>query len=70
MLESLFNKAAALRTVTLLIETPTQAFPMKFVKFLRTPIVKNICEWLLLIFRNLSQNTKFKVQNERVRIRR
>ena len=31
-------------------ETPTQVFPVKFTKFLRTRILKNICEPLLLQF--------------------
>ena len=29
-------------------EAPTQAFPVKFAKYLRTPVLKNICKRLLL----------------------
>ena len=29
-------------------ETPIQVFPVNTTKFLRTPMLKNICEWLLL----------------------
>ena len=28
-------------------ETPTQVFSLKFAKFLRTPILKDICEQIL-----------------------
>ena len=38
--KSLFTKVAE--------ETPTQVFPVNIAKFLRTPILKNICEPLLL----------------------
>ena len=38
MLESLFNKVAGLRRVQ------HQCFPVNIVKFLRKPILKNICE--------------------------
>ena len=31
------------------VETPPRYFPVKFVTFLRTPILKNICERLLLV---------------------
>ena len=30
-------------------ETPTQVSPVNIAKFLRMPILKNICEWLKLI---------------------
>ena len=36
--------------VTLLKETPTQVFSVNVAKFLRTAILKNICERLFLIF--------------------
>ena len=35
---------------TLLKETPTKIFPDKFVKFLRTPILKNVCKQLLQLY--------------------
>ena len=32
-------------------KTPVlECFPVSIAKFLRTPILKNICEWLLLFF--------------------
>ena len=37
----------AFRFATLLKDTPTQVFPVNIVKFLRAPILKNICERLL-----------------------
>ena len=44
-----FNKAAGLRPTTLLKKRlQHRYFPMKVAKFLRTPILKNICQWLLL----------------------
>ena len=50
MLESLLIALQVFRRATLLKDTPTLMFPMKFAKFLRTPILKNICERLLLFF--------------------
>ena len=49
VLDSLFNEVAGL-TVSNFIKKRLQArwCPVKFVKFLRTPILKNICERLLL----------------------
>ena len=35
-------------------------FPMNIAKFLRTPILKNICEWLLLNSVNLKKGLKEK----------
>ena len=43
MLESLFSKE----------RLRYRCFPVKFVKFLRAPVLKNICEGLLL---NINQN--------------
>ena len=49
MFVSLFNKAAALHTCNFTIKrVQHRHFPVKFVKFVRTPILKNICERLLL----------------------
>ena len=49
MLESLFNKVAGLQTCNFIKERlQRRCFPVKFVKFLRTPILKNIWERLLL----------------------
>ena len=46
----LFIKAAATNLLGFRKkETPThRCFPVKFAKFLRTLILKNICKWLLL----------------------
>ena len=57
--ELLFHKVVGLRPVTLLKrDSITGVFPVKFAKFLRTPILKNIYELLLLkgVFRSLSYN--------------
>ena len=40
-------KEGALRPATLLKRLQHRCFPVDFAKFLRTPIVKNICERLL-----------------------
>ena len=49
MFVSLFNKAAALHACNFTIKrVQHRHFPVKFVKFVRTPILKNICERLLL----------------------
>ena len=49
MLDSFFNKVANLRTATLLKRDPnTGLFPVNITKFLRTPILKDTCERLLL----------------------
>ena len=50
VLESLFNKAGGQQLY--LKETPTQCFPVKFAIFLRTPILKDICERLPLNFKD------------------
>ena len=52
MLESLFNKAAGLRSGTLVKKRlQHRCFPVSITKFLRIPIFENICEWLSLYFR-------------------
>ena len=52
VLESFSKVAHLFRTANLSKQkkTPTQVFFVKSVKFLRTPILKNICERLLLNF--------------------
>ena len=50
MLEYLFHKVE--RPAALLKETSTQVFSVKFTKFLRITILKNICGQLLLNFRS------------------
>ena len=47
--ENILNKVAGLRLETLLTrDSNTDVSLLRFVKFLRTPILKNICERLLL----------------------
>ena len=49
MLESLFNKDADLKACDFIQKRLQHScFSMNIGKFLRTPILKNICEWLLL----------------------
>ena len=49
MLESLFNNVAGLQACNFIKKIlQNRCFPMKFAKFLRTPILKNICERLPL----------------------
>ena len=51
MLESVFSKAADLRECTFIKkELQHSCFPVNFAKFLRAPILKNICERLVLYF--------------------
>ena len=46
MLESLFNEVAVLQPSTLLLQR--RYVPVKFAKIIRTPILKKLCERLLL----------------------
>ena len=49
MLQSLFNNVAGLQACNFIKKIlQHRCFPMKFAKFLRTPILKNIFERLLL----------------------
>ena len=48
MLEPLFNNVADLQACNFLKKILQQRFLMKFAKLLRTPILKNICQRLLL----------------------
>ena len=46
---SLFNKFAVLQACNFIKQRPQhRCFPVRFAKFLRTPILKNICKRLLL----------------------
>ena len=57
VLESLFNNIAGLQACDFIKKIlQHRCFPMKFVKFLRTPILKNICERTLSFVS--PQNTK------------
>ena len=74
MLESLFNKVAGLKTCNF-IKKRQRCFPVEFAKFLRTPILKNSCERLLLssVFINLtffqSGNGAFKTSKNAVTLK-
>ena len=59
VLECLFNKAAALQVCNF-IEKKLQhrCFPVIITKFLRIPILKNICERLLLFIQKICWNIK------------
>ena len=49
MLEPLFNNMAGLKAYRFIKKRLQHScLPIKYVKLLRTPILKNICEWLLL----------------------
>ena len=49
VLESPFNKVAGLQSCNFIKNRlQHRCFPVKFAKFLRTPILKNICKQLLL----------------------
>ena len=57
---SLFNKDADLKTGNFVKRRlQYRCFPVKFSKFLKTPILKNICERLLLITPNQRQAETF-----------
>ena len=54
VLESLFNKAAGLQVCKLIKKRPQHRyFPAIIAKFLRRPILKNICERLLLFIQKI-----------------
>ena len=56
MLESLFNKAAALKACNPIKKRfQHRCFPMKFEKFLRTPFFTKEFQWLLLRFNSCFQ---------------
>ena len=49
MLKSLFNKVTVLRACDFIKKSlQHRCFPVIIAKFMRTPIPKNICEWLVL----------------------
>ena len=54
VLESLFNKAAVLQTSNFIKKRlQHRCFSVNIAKYLRTPILKNFCKWLLLMIFNL-----------------
>ena len=61
MSESLFNKVAGLAAFSFIKKRlRRRCFPVKFANFLRTPIIKNICERQLLRVANLKKFLIFK----------
>ena len=51
MSESFFNKVEGMTAFNFNKKKfQRKCFPVKFARFLRTPILKNICDWLLLYF--------------------
>ena len=70
MLESLSNKDAGLQACNFIKKRLQQrCFPVNIAKFLRTPILKNICERLLLeSYRSNSktQNLLFFIENNQI----
>ena len=77
MVESLFNKVAGLSISLQLYQKKRlqhRGFPVKFTNFLRTSILKNICERLLLdhiltsdVFRTLSNSLTELFKNGQTR---
>ena len=60
MLESLFDKVAALQPSNFIKERlQHRCFPVNIAKFLTTPILKNICELLLLLIVIFSRENKY-----------
>ena len=59
MLESRFNKVAGLQTCNFIIKRLRhKCFLVKFAKYLRTSILQNICQWLLLWIQLVWINTQ------------
>ena len=56
LISNIYRKTSVLESLLIKLqeETPTQVFPVNIVKFLRTPILKNICERLPLKLVNFS----------------
>ena len=65
VLESLFNKVAGLQACSFIKKRLQQrCFPVKLAKFLRTPILKNICERPLLFLFSSKIVREFVVHKE------
>ena len=59
MLKSLFNKVESIQACSFIKKRLQHMyFPVNIAKFLRTPILKNICEWLLLFLEQDSFSLK------------
>ena len=64
VLESLLNKVAGFQActfTTLLKRFQHRCFPVKFEKFLETPILKNICERLCVVAKKCKIRSKAKI---------
>ena len=60
MLESLFDKVAVIQPSNFNKEIlQHRCFPVNIANFLKTPILKNICEWLLLLIVIFSQENNY-----------
>ena len=60
MLESLFNKVAVIQPSNFNKERlQHRCFPVNIANFLKTPVLKNICEWLLLLIVIFSQENNY-----------
>ena len=60
MLESLFDKVAVIQPSNFNKERlQHRCFPVNIANFLKTPILKNICEWLLLLIVIFSQENNY-----------
>ena len=58
-MESLFNKAAALQVCNFIKKRlQYRSFPVIIAKFLRIPILKNICERVLLFIQEICWNIR------------
>ena len=56
MLEPLFNKVGDTQACDVIKQRPQQkCFIVNIWKFLRTSVLRNICEWLLLSFGELNE---------------
>ena len=62
MLESLFNKVAGQACNFIKKRLQHRCFPVKIVKLVRTPILKNTCERLLLYPPVFGNGTEMKIQ--------
>ena len=67
VMESLFNKVAGLKTCNFIKKRlQHRFFPMKFAKSYRTPILKNICERLLLYYTIINcENNHFRFTSQK-----
>ena len=62
MLESLFKKVPGLKAYNFIKKRlQHRCFPVKFAKFLRTAILKNICKQLLLVMEILDSMETLKI---------